>query len=778
MSLQFSLLLKADAAQAKTELRALQGELTKTGTGAKGLGVDAKGASTGVDVLGKDAAAAAVKLKQLSDAQTRTAASAGQLNSGSILAGNSARMFSQQLSQVGQQTMATGQFVQALAIQLPDIGIGFGAVGGAVGLLAGIALPLLVAAFSSASTKALSAEDAVEQLSSALDTYKGFVALSAASTAELTAKFGDFAIEVRGFAEYMKGVSLGTALTSMDAAIEPLKGNLAGVMEMLGRISVAQANVNRLELDVGAGIGDVDALVRAKETLEILKVGAEDTAASMGLLPEQARALAVALDEMGAASGIRQIRDEASDALQLIQQWYPAGAALPPELATAASYLDEIIRKSAETTAELEGASAAAYSLSSAPIAAAISAALGPASRLNATLQSAAGWFDSIRTQAVVANFNRDSFAGSKTYSGRGGDPRDFMPGGNRSGTPFVYDGPNLDRFNNPVSTGGGRGGASAARAEKDAVAELIAKLREEQETLRETDPIKLELMKHRKVLAEATAAERTEVENLIRAEQQLKAVRAAEDFASQSAADFLDAIIVQGASAEDALKSLLSSLIKVGIQALMLGEGPLAGILGIQGGLFSGMFGGGAKLPFMATGGYVQALATGGDSAPRMAADARRMSARDARQMRRLTAGDALQFATAARQAPVNGLVTGEGGPRDDKVATWLSAGEYVVNGRATAQYRPLLERINAGGGVPGFAQGGMIGAARGAGGTMGGLSGTARGDTHIHIHGAMGNTEIHEMVKAGVQAGIEANNTHVLPDRVLSIVQKPRVR
>ena len=82
------------------------------------------------------------------------------------------RGMAQQLSQVGQQTMATGQFVQALAIQLPDIGLAFGAVGAAAGLLAGIALPMLMAAFGGTSEKAAALTAATKELTEATAAFR------------------------------------------------------------------------------------------------------------------------------------------------------------------------------------------------------------------------------------------------------------------------------------------------------------------------------------------------------------------------------------------------------------------------------------------------------------------------------------------------------------------------------------------------------------------------------------------------------------------------------
>lgn len=56
--------------------------------------------------------------------------------------GGGMRGATQQLSQVAQQTMATGNFIQALAIQLPDLALGFGPIGAAAGVAGGILLSL------------------------------------------------------------------------------------------------------------------------------------------------------------------------------------------------------------------------------------------------------------------------------------------------------------------------------------------------------------------------------------------------------------------------------------------------------------------------------------------------------------------------------------------------------------------------------------------------------------------------------------------------------------
>lgn len=55
-------------------------------------------------------------------------------------------------------------------------------------------------------------------------------------------------------------------------------------------------------------------------------------------------------------------------------------------------------------------------------------------------------------------------------------------------------------------------------------------------------------------------------------------------------------------------------------------------------------------------------------------------------------------------------GMITGPGGPRDDRVPVLASDGEFVVNAAATAKHRPLLEAVNEGR-LPAFAAGGQVG-------------------------------------------------------------------
>ena len=63
----------------------------------------------------------------------------------------------------------------------------------------------------------------------------------------------------------------------------------------------------------------------------------------------------------------------------------------------------------------------------------------------------------------------------------------------------------------------GGGGRAKKAKEEKDEVADLIKKLQEELSVMRETDPVKKRLLGYSEEMAKATAAERAQIESLVR---------------------------------------------------------------------------------------------------------------------------------------------------------------------------------------------------------------------------------------------------------------------
>ena len=370
---------------------------------------DAALRKTGLEVerLGNKTAEAGRKTAAAGAAQRKAAGDANLLATANHRAVGSVGNLAAQFNDIGVM-LASGQSPLQLALQQgTQIGQVLGPLGagGAVKALGAGFLAMLspvnlitigsIAAgaamiqwLTGAGEKAVSTEDAMDAFSNAIKAYQGFADLAATSTADLTEKFGSFAGQVKGFAEYMRGVSLGTILTTMDEAVGPLKGNLADVVAAMGRLEAAQEAVNRAQRDVDQNGASPEILLQAAEAMELYRANAEAAAKEVGLLPDQAMALAAAMDELGAASGVAQIRDEAAEALAMIRQWYPAGAALPPELRSAATYLNQIVNQAAEATRESFALGDAVAALPGA-LASATAYAGGLASQLGAAAENA-----------------------------------------------------------------------------------------------------------------------------------------------------------------------------------------------------------------------------------------------------------------------------------------------------------------------------------------------------------------------------------------------------
>ena len=191
--------------------------------------VDSSGAVKGVTDLNKLTAAAANAdraVDRVGVASVSASPKVANLARQSMFAGNSARMMGMQLSQVGQQTMATGNFVQALAIQLPDIGLAFGVVGTAAGLLAGIALPLLVNAFADTGQSAKTMQDALDASAEAVAAYSKAANAALAPNEELVESYGRLSVAAGAALRAMEEIRRIEAFDALSASIKAVTGSL------------------------------------------------------------------------------------------------------------------------------------------------------------------------------------------------------------------------------------------------------------------------------------------------------------------------------------------------------------------------------------------------------------------------------------------------------------------------------------------------------------------------------------------------------------------------
>lgn len=144
-----------------------------------------------------------------------------------------------------------------------------------------------------------------------------------------------------------------------------------------------------------------------------------------------------------------------------------------------------------------------------------------------------------------------------------------------------------------PAKSGGG---AKAKREERDAAAELIAKLEEELTLVGQSDTAKRVSNALRQAGADATQDQKDKIAELIgkideeaaahkRAEEAIKAKTEAAEFFAQASLDAFSSIISGSEDAEDAIRKLGIQILNATAQALLLGSGPLAGLFGTSGG-------------------------------------------------------------------------------------------------------------------------------------------------------------------------------------------------
>jgi hypothetical protein len=155
--------------------------------------------------------------------------------------GGGLRQASMQLSQVAQQTMATGNFVQALSIQLPDLMLGFGTFGIAAGVAAGALLPL-IANMVGAGDQAKTLDDALTEAADAINTLKSASeTFTAEGVQKAIERYGRLNAEIERLIERQTIVARNDALATLQGTVGSIRGEIDG-----GLLSSTNSNVAAL----------------------------------------------------------------------------------------------------------------------------------------------------------------------------------------------------------------------------------------------------------------------------------------------------------------------------------------------------------------------------------------------------------------------------------------------------------------------------------------------------------------------------------------------------
>ncbi|KGM86768.1 Prophage tail length tape measure protein [Roseovarius mucosus DSM 17069] len=534
---------------------------------------------------------------------------------------------------------------------------------------------------------------------------------------------------------------LATLSEAASGTLEEQLAALTAVIESYDALAVASGNRNAQE--------DAQLLLLRQQQIELARVielqkqdpaqnrQNEEMLAFLELVTkatgEQLKAEAAAqamlstmLEQNAIAEAIAQ-HGEDSAAVTRLRAQFALNAALAEADASDASV---------ETKDALREAAQAAFEIATSDISGGIRAAADEASRLAAEVRGAVDAVADLQSQGEVglenarirAEFRDDPIGRAGALAGARFDRETAVIRGEASGDLATVDALNarreavvdlaretarLNELARPARNGS-RGGSRASSAneiekERENIDRLIASKQREIDALRETDPVQREMIRLRDRLKFATEGQREAIEAKIEAEiEETAAMERKEEFR-----DAVGDVLLEAESLRDVWSGIGDMIIRAAKEALILGSGPLGGLFGgsgILGGLVSGIGGGLGDLFGLFSGGSLLSFADGG--LPGFA------SGGDPRVTR-------------------PGLLLGTGTGRGDKIPAFVSAGEFIMTAEATARNRAVLEAMNAGAIIPGFAGGGLpLPAQAGStAGAAGGAGAQGNGVTRLRI-------------------------------------------
>ncbi|TDE40924.1 phage tail length tape measure family protein [Antarcticimicrobium sediminis] len=492
------------------------------------------------------------------------------------------------------------------------------------------------------------------------------------------------------------GAEFAQNLEILSASEEPAKKLQAALdlrdqlLETAGGIDQLNGSQKEFYNGLAAVIRDMILMgVTVEETSKSVSIfGKEEAEIWGGIVASAQKYVGVRLDEYSAAQEMLTSLREQSTIQATIAAYgedsvQAAEARLTAERRVQSEAVDAL-DVSKDMKDELMAAWDATNGIASVDMAGNISLAADEAHRLTVNLATARG-------KSMLSNIHKNPDFG---------DPRGESTGAGK--TDYVYQEADLPPVTMPSNPRSKTKSSAGSSRERDAVADLIAELERENAILQETDPVQLALIDHRKVLAEATDAERRQIEQLIIANEQEKtsvaAAGAERQFFTDTSFDALETLISSGGSMSDMWDMVASSIARAALQATLLGTGPLASLFGT--GESGGLIGLAADAIGLAEGGSVP-----GDQVVAVSSGEFRVPRDVARKHMPL-----LDVINANRTAAA-GLITGPGSGTSDDVLMRAQSGDYIVNARATSRNRSLLESMVSGSPIQALATGGAVG-------------------------------------------------------------------
>ncbi|MFC3118907.1 hypothetical protein ACFOHS_14625 [Jhaorihella thermophila] len=180
----------------------------------------------------------------------------GGLGLGARNARGAMRNVGLQLSQVAQQGAVTGDYFRALTVQMPDLLLGFGGLGIAIGAAAAVLGPFVIDLFEAADRSKELAES-VGALEKAVGAFASRAREAGASTSELVRTYGALAGEARELLAVERDLARLDALEQIAASAEAVRAALGDIgtrtraefAQAAARVAEVNAEIERLRAE-------------------------------------------------------------------------------------------------------------------------------------------------------------------------------------------------------------------------------------------------------------------------------------------------------------------------------------------------------------------------------------------------------------------------------------------------------------------------------------------------------------------------------------------------
>ena len=353
---------------------------------------------------------------------------------------------SYQLQDIFVQIQGGQGATRALSQQLPQLASGFGVVGGAIGLVAALAIPL-AASFLSSGEEAKGLDEAVQDLNSSLSDYYQAVEAANVPTTELAEKYGLAAGAARELLEQLAQIAKLDAASALRDSATSIRGAFEDIPSILALVDAELQ-------EFGAGSSGIETL-------------ADSLREKFGLTIEQARELQGLLSDQQAATSVQEQADAMLRLAQFLGQANEQAGYTNDSLIAANRAAAEGALAAQEMAFAIDGASVSASDVAAAVASIDFSNPLAAANQLSGVMGGLVGQAQGLLDRLGAAAKAARARIQSAVSNGNALDPLGAFGGGqSASGAVQVNAGGTI---RTPVipdfvesSSGGGGGGRSA----------------------------------------------------------------------------------------------------------------------------------------------------------------------------------------------------------------------------------------------------------------------------------------------------------------------------